>query len=601
MAEKLQQMVGDFGKKINKQEARVVGKSVMEKSFVEVLKGSSWRSKNVVRVKVKREETLGILQKLGNYIVASWKPKAAGEEDLEKMRKLWATSWGLTGNLGLARMEKNRVLLEFEKLEEARRVLDLEFWNPRSGCQKEGEESEEVWVKIVGLPISMWNPTILRRVGGGGGGGEKNTKSLGELQWARILVKKRGDFLPSVLEMEIDEDVYTLSLWWELRPALKKNTEGCSEASGRKRDEVRGELVSLAGKRVEKELADATCGPLTPPTEGTGDQGSGLGWEKANRAQAWERDLNITMGPGPHKFDPSMGPKEARRMDGPASSSSHLGSKSMQKGDDDVGLEEGPLFKRWAGQLDNTKLSEGLDRDGPNLLLSQAISIGSQKKDCCGSEMESLAAQDSEEDRRQQEKCSFSTTDWALEEEAMRYGLAIYPRGNRELGSSLLTSSFFDRASEGEFYDHSGGTGEDFRPKSSMWLTVVEGSTENEAGCWDLEEVNRINDMIRGTEGDSGSLEMQVERNEKEENCEESSLAKFSQFLGFPTEGLEKEILSFLTKIRKRRERIYSKELLEKSKFERELKRLECTVNYEGGIKQKGHTQGKGSHTLVAQ
>ncbi|KAJ9708726.1 hypothetical protein PVL29_000644 [Vitis rotundifolia] len=393
-----------FWEKINNQETRVVGKSVMEKSFVEVLKGSSWRPRNVVRVKVKREETLGILQKLGNCIVASWKPKTSGEEDLEKMGKLWPTSWGLTGNLGLARMEKNRVLLEFEKLEEARRVLDLEFWNPRSGCQKEGEESEEVWVKIVGLPVSMWNPTILRRVGEECGGFvaiDPQTKSLGELQWARILVKKRGDFLSSVLEMEIDKDVYTLSLWWELRPALKKNAEGCSEAFGWKRDEVRGDL----------ELADATYGPLTPPTEGTGDQGSGLGWEKANRAQARERDLNITMGPGPHKSDPRLGPKEARRMDGPASSSSHLGSKSMQEGDVDVGLEEGPLFKRWAGQVDNTKLTEGLDRDGPNLLLSQAISIGFQKKDCCGSEMESLAARDSEDDRRRQEKCSFSTTD----------------------------------------------------------------------------------------------------------------------------------------------------------------------------------------------
>ena len=50
-----------------------------------------------------------------------------------------------------------------------------------------------------------------------------------------------------------------------------------------------------------------------------------------------------------------------------------------------------------------------------------------------------------------------------------------------------------------------------------------------------------------------------------------------------PTEGLEKDILDFLVKIRKRRERIHSKTLLEKSKFERELKRLECSINYEMG------------------
>ena len=49
-----------------------------------------------------------------------------------------------------------------------------------------------------------------------------------------------------------------------------------------------------------------------------------------------------------------------------------------------------------------------------------------------------------------------------------------------------------------------------------------------------------------------------------------------------------KKRLNFLIKIRKRWEKIHSKELLEKSKFEKELKRLECSVNYEGGNKQKG-------------
>ena len=60
---------------------------------------------------------------------------------------------------------------------------------------------------------------------------------------------------------------------------------------------------------------------------------------------------------------------------------------------------------------------------------------------------------------------------------------------------------------------------------------------------------------------------------------------RFSRFLGFSTEGLKNDILEFLVKIRKRRERVHSKTLLEKSKFERELKRLECSINYEGGRK----------------
>ena len=60
-------------------------------------------------------------------------------------------------------------------------------------------------------------------------------------------------------------------------------------------------------------------------------------------------------------------------------------------------------------------------------------------------------------------------------------------------------------------------------------------------------------------------------------------MVKFIKFLGFSTEGLEKDTLDFLVKIRKRRERVHNKNLLEKSKFKRELKRLECSINYEGG------------------
>ncbi|RVW88827.1 hypothetical protein CK203_034742 [Vitis vinifera] len=118
-------------------------------------------------------------------------------------------------------------------------------------------------------------------------------------------------------------------------------------------------------------------------------------------------------------------------------------------------------------------------------------------------------------------------------------------------------------------------------------------------GCWDLVEFTKDRNLARGMEWNSKMTEPQEIRNEKEDRWEESSLAKFSHFLGFSIEGLEKEILNFLIKIRKRQERIHSKELMEKSKFERELKRLECSVNYEKGYKQKGPSQGKGDQIAV--
>ena len=123
MAEKLHPLVGAFGRKSNNQEVRAVGKAVVESSYATVAKRPTWGNTNSITVKVKREETLGNLQKLEHCVVASWKASTRGEEDLESLGKLWAKSWGLRGNLGLAKLEKDRFLLEFEDLEEARRVV----------------------------------------------------------------------------------------------------------------------------------------------------------------------------------------------------------------------------------------------------------------------------------------------------------------------------------------------------------------------------------------------------------------------------------------------------------------------------------------------
>ena len=118
-------------------------------------------------------------------------------------------------------------------------------------------------------------------------------------------------------------------------------------------------------------------------------------------------------------------------------------------------------------------------------------------------------------------------------------------------------------------------------------------------GCWDLIEVNCAAIEVQNPEWNLVRAEPQDLRGEKEISLEESSLAKFSKFLGFPTEGLEKEILGFLIKIRKRWERINNKGMLEKSKFERELKRLECSINYKGNVKKNSHLTGRGGQLTI--
>ncbi|RVW89112.1 hypothetical protein CK203_040212 [Vitis vinifera] len=455
----------------------------MDRSFAEMVKGSKGREGKVVRVEVGGEEISENLCKLEHCLVGSWNPSSANGVDLERLGWLMARSWGLQGKLGLARLEKGKILLEFEYVGEAKRVLSsgnrlvggvqlgLERWSPRCGCEEEGGSRKEAW-----------------------------TEKMEDLEWARILVKIRNEVLPSMLDIVVEEACYSLSLWLEVRPEMRKVSTG-SRSNGGSKEEVRGDAAARATPRVE-ELESVRPEALLLPADGIDGQDSGAGGDGTGK--------RVQVGYGARAFSGSGGwalpvrPPESRR-----------GS-----------LERACLWARAA--YDNGRNCEA----------------------------EFLKIREKEDEWKQQMASSHSVIDRALIEEELRYGSALIQWGDTP-------------------------------------LTMLK-SVENGGGCWDLVEVNIVNNKDKEWERGSNLTEPQEVRGERENRWEECNLAKFSQFLGFSTEGLEKEILKFFGKIRKRRERIYSRGALEKTKFERELKRLECSINYEGGSKQRSPPQGKG-------
>ena len=197
MAEMIRQMEKLAGRRMELQEVRAGGKTITVKSYAEVVMGSNWKGTTAIKLKVSREEMAGNLQKLEHCLVASWKPNKKEDEDLERLGNLWASSWGLKGKLGLAKLERGRALLEFEDIREAHRVvssgsremggvhLGLDFWKPKTGCWVEEEMVQEAWVKIFGLPVSLWSLVILKKIGEECGGFveiDERTRSMGEIQ-----------------------------------------------------------------------------------------------------------------------------------------------------------------------------------------------------------------------------------------------------------------------------------------------------------------------------------------------------------------------------------------------------------------------------------
>ena len=93
------------------------------------------------------------MNKLVHCLVGSWNPSSGRGDDLKSWGTLLEKTWGLKGNLGLAKLERGKVLLEFELLAEAEKALSLESisvggillclekWSPETGCLSKGEKS----------------------------------------------------------------------------------------------------------------------------------------------------------------------------------------------------------------------------------------------------------------------------------------------------------------------------------------------------------------------------------------------------------------------------------------------------------------------------
>ena len=114
-------------------------------------------------------------------------------------------------------------------------------------------------------------------------------------------------------------------------------------------------------------------------------------------------------------------------------------------------------------------------------------------------------------------------------------------------------------------------------------IILADGST----GEMDTEGEKSLGGDGRGW-GGGGEVEVLLQDlEEKGGRWDDSCLARFSKFLGFSTDGIEGEILNLLLRTKRRREQNIKEEISGSTKFDRELKKLEWSVNYNGAKKKK--------------
>ena len=595
-------------------------KGVEMKSFAEAVNSSPRRAGESVWLEVGENEVRGRLEHLKHCLIGRWGSVSVPPPELDLVRSWSRQSWEVKGKLSIAALGRGIMLFEFDQAQEAERVLArgkrslkdnwliLDKWNPEVGCSLKNPNAVETWVRVVGLPLHFWCFEVFKSIGDGCGGFiavDEGTKSMSELQWARILVKRVDWEVPSSVHIALGTGCFALHLWWESAPWFSQVVPaGSSSGKGGLR----------AGEEADVPLRVACCGSQRKGMEQLGMEQLGLQVKARDVAcngektlfpsveasadgtveRRWAGGQAVLVGRG-RESSPISLVNCGRGLAGPSMSSGPSGlccgeaqvSNRMDLGrgprPNPCSLSEG-LSGEAGGPIQAGALldevSDGFETPYslPRAQFMQSIPIFRGVSQDARGEVDPLVGLPRGSSARVSSQMMDRgfLTDAALCEEASRYvNLCHIPLGGRDLSSP--SSSSFGRATTNE-----GTTG----------VLLPEGNEEEQTPLSIILAdgskgviVSEGEKQVAG-EGPGGEFEGMFQ---EMDGCrwDDSYLARFSKFLGFSTDGFEGEVLNLLLRTKRRREQNLKKGTSGTTKFDRELKKLEWSINYTGARKEK--------------
>ncbi|RVW38063.1 hypothetical protein CK203_097261 [Vitis vinifera] len=519
--------------------------------------------------------------------------------------KNWAVhAWLLKGKLDIAVMGGGLLLFEFELMSEAERVLArgkrkvlgsvlmMERWHPEVGCFSNGVFAREVWVRVVGLPLHLWNREVFKLIGDGCGGFiavDNKTESMAELQWARLLVKSVGRDTPSSVQIADEMGCFSVQLWWESPPwfsqvvpegsALGKGDAVAVEVAGSgSREECRGGVIVKVGQLMEQR------GAGEPPCGSSSKGISGCPYELAGR------------GPGKEVTD---GGRQLQDQQSRGREVSKHGRPITLKGWV-MGCEERPFlikgliegceeradigFEPVLGGLRENRASPRVEVGGMEIRASMEASGGQVKED---GGIACILGGDWRDSESLMAKARARMSEEALLAEASRYEPVIDVLGGVRVHFSSSSLSGCDRAMVVGVVRDPVVIDEEDGYHAPLRALLTDGRP------WEMSTEGGKNRGVRSKE--SEDLE---EEEDQGSGWDDSSLAKFSKSLGFSTVGVEGEVLKLLLRLKSRRDQGKKKGSSGMTRFDREVKKLEWSINYEGESRMKGSDRRNGDRAL---
>ena len=694
-----QLMMGEKSTSTSKNLGLCVGKSALK----EVVEGGK-SGRDAVWVDVGdciHGKALGLLE---FCLIGRWQTQPVPYPRLGELETWLRVAWRLNEGLMITFLKEDLMLLKFKSPEEARWVLEsgrrcfgggrlqLDWWSPETGCIRSRGLVREAWIRVIGLPLHLWTPEILRKIGDACGGfvaEDKETEMKMEMKWARMLIKSEGKARPSTVNILEGPRSYELQIWWEISPWVTGVYPAVSRVTG-KLPREEDDVVTRAERRVgvpapscnDESLREQCWG--SEKARGMGYVGAAAGsllsgalMEDSNGAhvvgEGSKRDATGRSGeasyqhpgrddgpsarlPGSAISGPTSNRRKSlvgQRMSGglkihrPTVSMIRTGGLkgSVSIGPNLAGPQTGPsLLKEEAKGL------RGIGNVLTEARVSKGVSSDSKEKkglgngDSCrgvGSTMESfedptwICARDSLLDVKDDKTClrgSSAFESWWEKEQGE--GSSLCPlmgflhQSPGEMGcptdcySALVEAEY--RCTEKDdpealqtFVKDSRSvtvSSNDFSPSifSVFGRPLLSGGSSGLGESHVLEDLGEMEPLrvvlADGREWGNGFAEGSMEGEQIEVGTgspseepsvvnleskgynawEDSCLIKFSEFLGVTTAGFEEEIVELLRKMDARQHGDKRKGDPGETRCERELRKLECTINYNG----KGQIRG---------
>ena len=622
-------------------------------------------------------------------LIGKWKIKPDPHPTAKVMEVWFKDAWRLNEEVELTVLNEDLLMLEFDLPEKAKWVLEsgrrnfkggvlqLDWWRPEAGCLRRKDSIKEVWIRVVGLPLHLWKPEILRKLGEACGGFvavDENTEKKMEARWARLLIKVEGKSRPSVVNILEGSRSFELQIWWEIPPwvtevypvssrieARNPEVEDDGEARAVKRLSFPGPKSNLIGQReqarrekVGKKLASVASEALM---DDRGGVHSGARWNQERfRVMGEESFQQAVYGGGPKAwascdkrlvaFKSGSGPKEgtnwqqcgARKT--PTDGAARRGGLC---GPEVVEVQAGPSNKL-RDLKDAKREVGGSKKEFKGIRPSGEVSGSEEKRRMKGGDASPGAKVSSDLHGDPAWICARGTLLYALEgpsvpgdtsrfeccwEQGLLMVSAECPvsgcsgQGKDAVGNSEgsfhvlqeLEPKSYEADDHIEFRSHAKGPRLENTPStaSSSSIISVFGRPLLSGGPSDLGDflVNEtVGDLVPlrvvsvdGREWGKGTVSVPTvgdqetgkEESEKKrpecmgyKNWEDSCLFKFSEFLGVTTVGFEEEILNLMRKLEAQQEGDKRKGYPTETRCERELRKLECTINYSGKSQNRG-------------